>query len=98
MIVHKLFRRLKNGDIASLFINKKLRLQPDVWYPAGAHLTKGFAFRPGWHTTLLPHAPHLKEDGRVWKRVEIKDYVEIVRPVQQGGIWYLANMMRVLPD
>lgn len=96
MIAWKLFRQMKNGDIAPLFINKKLRLKKDVWYPAEAHRTKGFAFRPGWHVTAQPVAPHLSEKGRVWKRVEIEDFTEIVRPVQQGGIWYLANRMRVL--
>ena len=92
----KLFRKLKDGSIAPLFINKKLRLQPGIWYPAEAHRTKGYAFRPGWHVTALPFAPHLSEKGRVWKEVLIEDFTEIVRPVQQGGKWYLANKMMVL--
>ena len=56
-----------------------------------AHLTKGFAFRPGWHCCSEPIAPHLSEKGRVWKKVEIEDYTEVQRPIAQGGLWYLAN-------
>lgn len=91
----KLFSLKKDGSIGPLFINRKLRLQPGQWYPAEAHRTKGFAFRPGWHVTAEPVAPHLSPKGRVWKEVEIEDYIEIVRPVQQGGKWYLAERMRV---
>jgi hypothetical protein len=98
MIAWKLFRQLKNGDIAPLFINKRLRLQSGVWYEAEAHRTKGFAFRPGWHVTAKPVAPHLSEKGRVWRMVEIEDFKVVERPPCQGGTWYLANRMLVLPQ
>jgi hypothetical protein len=98
MIAWKLFRQLKNGEIAPLFINKKLRLEYDVWYPAESHPTKGFSIRPGWHVCSKKSAPHLSEKGRVWRQVEIEDYQVITRPANQGGIWYLANKMRVLND
>jgi hypothetical protein len=96
MIAYKLFRELKNGQIAPLFINKKMRLEKDVWYEAECHPTKGFAVRPGWHCTHAPVAPHLSERGRVWKRVEIELFTEVNRPDSQGGMWYLANRMRVV--
>jgi len=96
MIAYKLFRQMKDGSIAPLFINKKLRIPINKWMPAEEHRTPGFAFRPGWHVTKEPKAPHLSEKGRVWKKVEIEDYTEINRPVSQGGTWYLANKMRVI--
>lgn len=96
MKAYKLFRELKDGTIAPLFINVKLRLDFDVWYQAEAHRTKGFAFRPGWHCTSKPEAPHLSMKGRAWYEVEIKDYKHIKRPKSQGGLWYLANNMKVI--
>lgn len=96
MIAWKLFRQMKDGKLAPLFINKKQRLEYNTWYNAEPHKTKGFAFRPGWHVTAQPVAPHLSEKGRVWKRVEISDYTILERPVSQGGTWYLANRIMVL--
>ena len=87
---------MKDGSIAPLFINKRLRLIPGVWYEAELHVTKGFAPRKGWHVTSACSAPHLSSKGRVWKVVEIEDYTELPRPASQGGMWYLANKMRVL--
>lgn len=96
MIAWKLFRDTRTGP-APLFINKRLRLQTGPWYEAECHPTKGFAVRPGWHVTAQPHAPHLSTKGRVWCMVEIEDYVSIERPASQGGTWYLAKKMRLLP-
>lgn len=98
MIAYKLFRLLKNGEIAPLFINKTLRLKTNKWYKAETIPTKGFAVRKGFHVTAKPEAPHLSKKNRIWKKVEIEDYIELVRPESQGGIWYLANKMRVLGD
>lgn len=91
---------MKDGSIAPLFIDKRLRLEPGVWYQAELLPTKGFAPRKGFHVTAKPVAPHLnsKKETRVWKQVEIEDYTELVRPEKQGGLWYLANRMRVLVD
>jgi len=96
MIAWKLFRQMKDGSIAPLFINKRLRLDSNTWYEAECIPTKGFAVRKGWHVTAQPNAPHLSKKGRVWYQVEIEDYTTIVRPASQGGIWYLANKMKVL--
>lgn len=92
----KLFSLKKDGSIGPLFINRRQRLARNVWYDAESHPTKGFAYRPGWHCTEAPEAPHLTERGRIWMNVEIDDYTEIVRPVQQGKRWFLANKIRVL--
>lgn len=96
MIGYKLFRRRKDGSLGPLFINRKQRIELNEWYPAEDHPTKGYAHRPGWHVCSEPHAPHLSEKGREWFMVEIDDYQEHVRPECQGGIWFIANRMRVL--
>lgn len=96
MKAYKLVRRMKDGTLAPLFINKKSRIPIGVWLEAEAHQTKGFAFRPGWHCTLEKNAPHLSEKGRVWVEVEVDNYQTYDRPESQGGTWVLANKMKVL--
>jgi hypothetical protein len=98
MIAYKLFRKLKNGDIAPLFINKKQRIKAGVWLEAEDHPTKGFAHRPGWHCAKSPEAPHLSEKGRVWCSVEVLDYEEHIRPANQGGCWILAKKMKLIGE
>lgn len=98
MIAYKLFRKLKNGEITSLFINKTRRLPYNEWLEAEEFPTKGYAFRPFWHCTHLPNAPHLSEKNRVWLRVEMEDYEEIQRPESQGGKWFLAKRIKILKD
>jgi hypothetical protein len=91
MQAYKLLRVRKDGSIGPLFINRKQRIPIGKWLKAEAHRTKGYAFRPGWHCTAEPIAPHLSKKGRAWFVVEIKDYEDIHRPSQQGGLWYLAK-------
>jgi len=95
-ISYKLFRQLKNGDITSLFINKKERLQRGVWLEAREFPTDGFKFRPFWHCTEKPIAPHLSEKNRVWLKVEMEDFEEYQRPLIQGGKWFLAKRIRII--
>ena len=100
-IAWKLFRELKSGEITSLFINKKVSLPYNVWLDAEPFPTKGFAFRPYWHCTENPVAPHLKMklasgEQRVWKKVLMEDFEENPRPENQGGMWYLANKIKIL--
>lgn len=95
MKAYKLFRQLKNGDITSLFINKKRRLPFNVWMDAEDHSTKGFKKRPYWHCMKNMSAPHLTMKNRVWCEVEIKNYIELKRPENQGGIWFLAQKMMI---
>ena len=79
MKAYKLFRTLKDGSIAPLFINKKSRIPIGVEMLAECHPTKGFAVRPYWHCTSKPVAPHLSMKGRDWYEIEmehIKHYSE----------------------
>ena len=95
---YKLVRKLKDGSLAPLFINKRLRLVTDEWLEAECHPTKGFAVRPGFHCCFQPIAPHLSEKDRVWIEVEVDDYTSYDRPECQGGAWILANKMKVVRE
>jgi len=96
MIAYKLVRKRKDGTLGPLFINARLRIPLGKWMDAEAHYKKGFAFRPGWHCTLKPVAPHLSKKGRVWIKVEVLFYEKYERPESQGGTWVLAQRMKVL--
>ena len=96
MIGYKLLRVRADGSLGPLFINARQRIPFGVWLPAEDHPTKGFAHRPGWHVSIAPHAPHLSMTGRAWAVVEVEDYRKLVRPPHQGGVWLIANRMRVL--
>ena len=93
---YKLFRVMANGDITSLFINKSRRLPLNEWLTADTIPTKGFKVRHGWHCTSSPKAPHLTNKGRVWMMVEMLYYSELKRPESQGGLWYLADQIRII--
>ncbi len=98
MIAYKLVRKRKDGTLAPLFINRKLTFKLNEWLQAECVPTKGYAVRQGWHTTSAPEAPHLSNKGRVWVRVEIDDYDELQRPIAQGGLWFIAQKMKVLNE
>lgn len=96
MIAYKLCRKLKNGEIRSLFINKKENLPFNTWIEAESHPTRGFKHRPFWHCTSNPVAPHLSMKNRVWIKVEMENFKEFQRPESQGGLWYLAKKIKLL--
>lgn len=96
MKVYKLFRVLKNGSIASLFINKNIRHKMGVWLEAEDHPTKGYAHRFGWHSVEKPIAPHLSMKGRAWFECEIKEYVPLNRPLNQGAKWYISYKLKII--
>jgi len=96
MIGYKLFRLRKDGTLGPLFINRKQRLEVGEIYLAEAHLTKGYAFRPGWHICSAMNAPHLSKKGRVWAKVRFSDYEKHLRPESQGGLWYTAQIIQIL--
>ncbi len=103
MTAYKLVRKMADGSLSPLFINCKSRIPVGQWLQAEAHKTKGFAYRPGWHCTLRPEAPHLKENPkngarRVWVEVEIEDYEMYERPESQGGTWVLADKLKVVKE
>lgn len=94
---YKLFRRRKDGTLGPLFINRKLRVPVGVWLKAESHPTPGYALRPGWHATLHPIAPHLRQGGdRVWCKVQLDGFRTYARPESQGGTWVLADYLRVI--
>lgn len=98
MLAYKLVRKRGDGTLAPLFINKKLTFTSNEWLQAECIPTKGYAVRQGWHTTSAPDAPHLSKKGRVWVRVQIDDYVEFKRPEAQGGLWFIAQRIKVLGE
>jgi hypothetical protein len=98
MIAYKLFRVLKDGNITPLFIDKTNRLPIGKWLKAESHPTKGYKYRPFWHCTNQPVAPHLTEKGRAWYMVDIGGYTEQERPEHQGGLWFLANWMKIIEE
>jgi len=98
MKAYKLIRKMKDGRLSPLFINKKSRIPIGEWLNAEAHPTKGFAFRKGWHCTLSPIAPHLSKKNRTWVEVEIEDYEYYDRPESQGGTWVLAQKMKIVKE
>lgn len=96
LTAYKLFTRRKDGSLGPLFIDRRLRVPLGRWMKARAVRTRGFAFRPGWHATSEPVAPHLKPmPNRVWCRVSIKGVVKHLRPKEQGGLWFIAKQLRV---
>lgn len=98
MIAYKLIRKLKDGSLSPLFINKRSRIPLREWLTAEPHPTKGFAFRKGWHCTLKPIAPHLSTKNRIWIEVEIDDFEYYNRPESQGGTWVLAQKIFVIRE
>lgn len=93
---YKLLRERKRGDLGPLFINCKQIIPIGEWVEAECHPTKGFAVRPGWHCSISPEAPHLSMKDRAWYEVEISDFYEFKRPERQGGMWFIANNMKVV--
>lgn len=96
MKAYKLLRVLKNGELTPLFINKQQRIPIGEWMQAESHPTKGYLFRPFWHCTSQPIAPHLTEKGRIWCEIEMEDFTEFSRPEHQGGLWFLASKIKVI--
>jgi hypothetical protein len=100
MIAYKLVRRMADGKLSSLFVNKTARLPLNTWMRAENHAQSasnaGLANRPGWHCTSEPKADHLTMKGRVWVKVEIAEIQAFPRPEYQGGTWLIAEYMRIL--
>jgi hypothetical protein len=103
-LAYKLLRKREDGTLGPLFVGRDKVIKLDCEYEAEHNLPHpGLAHRPGFHCCAKPVAPHLKmklKNGeiRVWVLVEIGDYVTIVRPKSQGGVWYLARHMTALRE
>jgi hypothetical protein len=94
-VAYKLLRVRRDGTLGPLFINKRQVIPFRRWLKAGDFPTKGYARRPGWHAAPQPHAPHLSLRERVWCKVRIRNFTELMRPERQGGKWWLAKWMMV---
>lgn len=92
---YKLLRRRKDGTLGPLFINCRQRIPLGRWLPAESHPTPGYAYRPAWHATTQPVAPHLSTKGRVWCKVSLRGVRKFERPESQGGTWLLADCIKV---
>ena len=96
MKAYKLLRLRQDGSLGPLFINARQRIPIGEWLIAETHhRRKGFAYRPGWHFTFKPFAPHLSKKGRVWCEIEATDFQTHERPKNQGGKWGLAKKIKV---
>jgi hypothetical protein len=93
---YKLFRIRADGSLGPLFIHRRQRIPLNEWLPAENHPTPGYTIRPWWHCTGEPAAPHLGMTGRAWYEVEMRGAREFPRPASQGGMWYLAEWIKVL--
>lgn len=98
MIAYKLLRKMKDGSLAPLFINKTQRLTIGEQYESEDHPTKGYLHRPGWHSCPKPEAPHLSEKGRVWCRVWITGVTVERRSAHQGGRWFLSDTLQIMEE
>ena len=103
MKAYKLLRKLKDGNLYPLFINKRDSTPIGVWMDAECHPTKGFAVRKGWHCCFTPYAPHLamqlsSGEQRVWVEVEVEEFSSYDRPESQGGAWILAQRMKIIRE
>lgn len=95
-IAYKLVRLRENGTLGPLFIDKSRVLSIGKWLNAEEKPTKGFAFWPGWHCCANPIAPHLSMNGRVWCKIQIKNFDKHLRPERQGGLWFTAKQMKIV--
>lgn len=96
MIGYKLLRLRKNNTLGPLFINRKQIIPLGITLQAESHRTPKFKYRPGWHITNSPIAPHLSKKNRVWAKVEFHDFIGLHRPASQGGLWFLAQKMKLI--
>ena len=93
MIAYKQFRRDKSGQLHPLFVFAQETIPIGEWIVAkeGPQIENGkvksklgpLAYRPGWHLSEAPYAPHIgiKENGKVkymrpdtvWAKCEVYD-------------------------
>lgn len=103
MKAYKMVRKLSDGKLYPLFINKTEPTPIGEWMQAECYPTKGFAIRKGWHCCFHPIAPHLKEvlsngEQRVWVECEVEDYTTYERGEKFGGDWILADRMKIIRE
>lgn len=97
IIGYKLFDVRSDGSLQSLYVDRTRTLPEGRWLEAKDIKVQDRAYRPGWHACSEPKAPHLRKAGRVWKEVWLKGAKEHTRPDSQGGLWYTARKMLIVP-
>ena len=106
MIAYKQFKIDKSGNLHPLFVYATDTIPVGEWLTAkpGPRTATGkvksklgpLAYRPGWHLSEAPYAPHIgvKEDGRirymrpdtVWAMCEIDDTNDYTLEAHENGI------------
>jgi len=106
MIAYKQFRQDKSGQLHPLFVFADETIPMNVWIKAkeGPKLENGkvksklgpLAYRPGWHLSEAPYAPHIgiKENGKVkymrpdtvWAVCMVNDTNNYTKVVRSNGI------------
>jgi hypothetical protein len=102
MKAYKLMKKISSPEgvsYQSLYIGKPKRYKKRTWYTAEVNPTKGFSLRKGFHCSAKPSAPHIKpKENLVWVKVKIKNHYPFERPDSQGGLWYIAQRMKILKE
>ena len=106
MIAYKQFRIDKSGKLHPLFVYANETIPVGVWLTAkeGPRTENGkvksklgpLAFRPGFHLSEIPYAPHigLKEDGKVkymkpdtvWAVCMVNDTINYTKKARKNGV------------
>jgi hypothetical protein len=101
-VAYKLLRVRKDGTLGPLFVGRNIVIPVGEWMIADHSLPHpGLAHRPGFHCCSKKSAPHIKlklksGEQRVWCLVEIEDFKAHERPESQGGLWYVAEKMKII--
>ena len=105
MIAYKQFRIDKSGNLHPLFVNTQEVIPVGEWITAkeGERNADGkvksklgsLAYRPGWHLSEAPYAPHIgiKENGKikymkpdtVWAMCKVKTDINYTPEAQANG-------------
>jgi len=105
MLAFKQFRIDKSGNLHPLFVYANETIPVGEWITAkeGERNADGkvksklgsLAYRPGWHLSEAPYAPHIgiKENGKikymkpdtVWAMCEVKDLVDYTPEAHENG-------------
>jgi hypothetical protein len=106
MKMYKQFRKDKSGNLHPLYVLSDQTIPIGVWLKAesgkrtesGKVVSKlgGLAYRPGWHLSEIPYAPHIgiKENGKirwmhdstVWALCEVDDTLDYTPIAHECGM------------
>ena len=105
----KVLNKRKDGTLSPLFHEKNRRFREGVWERFEADLTHptkvgrssaNLAYRPGFYGG--PKTPQIKmgkvgSQNRVKRDIAFRNWTTVRRPANQGGEWYLAAEMMIIP-